>query len=303
MLVKKVGFTKKIKILLILLVFVVVVGGSVVYLQFYKTPAESNNLVDSAAIDSPKPLSISSFDETIFQDAQLFGLAKDQYEGFTEQYEAIILDPQIPLSPDNISVNNPAVGQKLIISWQTPDFVNYTKTVIYRSESLNALGKVVATIENSGDQKLLSYQDDGLENKQPYYYLVRNVNANGDESTNILQSSGVPTDNLPPDPPAEVKVTSLDDKTIEVSWKNPSRSDQVSVRIYRSSVKGILGSLIAEGSELGGSNSSDTYFFIDRDVNTNSEYYYTVTSVDSSDNESSSNILSVPYNSNPFEPF
>ena len=304
MLVKKVGFTKKTKILLLLLIFVVVVGGSTVYLQFYKIPSDSSDtLVEPSAIVSEKPLSVSTFDEEIFKDPQLFGLRKDQIEGFTEQYDAVVLDSQIPLPPENISVNNPAVGKKLIIRWQTPDFVNFEKTVIYRSESQNALGQEVTTIENSGDQKILSYQDGGLVNNQPYYYLVRNVNANGDQSQNILQSSGVPTDTLPPDPPRDVKVTSLDDETIEVSWKNPEDSDLASVRIYRSSVKGIIGSLIAEGLELGDEEKADTYFFIDREVNTNSEYYYTVTSVDSSGNESSKNVLSVPYNSNPFEPF
>lgn len=301
MLVRKTAISKKTIILLVILLIVLLPGGYFIYNYFYGSPESLNESpVNIEATVVSEPI-VSTFDEEIFEDPQLFNLQRKEFSGFTEQHQEVVLSDDVPLPPKNILVNNPGVGEKLIVSWQLPDNINFNKVYIYRSTTAGDYGEAIAEL-NVESQRLMNYQNTGLSNNQTYYYLIRTVNIDGQESSNTLQVSGVPSDEFPPDPPDNVQVKTLGDGQIEVSWINPREQDFNGVKIYRSSEKGLVGVPVYQGlGEEKGDREARRYF-LDTKVEANINYYYTVTSVDNSGNESTKNILATPYNYNPFIP-
>ena len=171
----------------------------------------------------------------------------------------------------------------------------------------------------------MSYQDTDVENDINYHYLIRTVVASGQkeyESENDIWVSGAATDTLPPDPPDNVTVRSLSDlglealqernldgiDGIEVSWINPADSDFAFVRIYRSEERGELGMLVYDDVGVELVNSPIRYYIdvVDNKdasmIDLNTSYYFTVTSVDASGNESTKDMLASPFRGNPFGP-
>jgi len=321
MLVQKGAVTKRTKILLAVLGGLVIIGGGYFIYQSYFSQSES---APESLVKSDPGMNfqqrVGELDDEIFSDPQLFGLQREKFIGFTDQYKGITLSGSDPLPPENISVSNPKIGQKLVISWQLPDYINFDKIRVYRSEKLGEAGEIIfeEAINEENQPKVMNYQDRELVDKLIYYYLVRSVISvdQGEEeiesdsrrSISQLQKKGTPTDEQSPSPPDSVKIRGLDNETIEISWLNPLDSDFYRIKIYRSSEKGRLGSLV-DGSKYDfiGEKKSDGDFryFIDSDIKPNITYYYTVTSIDTSGNESSTDILAAPYKPyfyNPFEP-
>lgn len=305
MLVKKTAISKRTKILLIILVVVLLPGGYFAYRYFFGSSPETEQQTTPEVQRTPEVV-IPTFEDTVFQDPQLFSLQRKKFTGFTEQLPQIILSGSVPLAPKHITVQNQATGQTLLIQWELPDYRNFNRVRLYRSSQASRLGEAVATLDVVPGQPLGSYRDAGLVNGQTYYYLARTVNQDGDESTNALQESGVPTDEVPPAPPLTVQVSSVEDErgeqAVEVAWMNPPDQDFAAVRIYRSAERGTVGTAIYEGVGEGKAGSAEKRAYLDSDIEANIIYYYTVTSLDKSGNESTKDILANPYNHNPFLP-
>ncbi len=114
------------------------------------------------------------------------------------------------------------------------------------------------------------------------------------------------TDTVLPDPPTDIRVA-VDEagESVLITWRNPDSPDFSYIRIYRSTAKGSLGTLInPESYNFIGlyDRENDYYYYQDTNVEQNVVYYYTVTSVDKAGNQSSTDLLTVPYRANPFEP-
>lgn len=304
MLIQKGQFTKKTIILLAVLIVVLIAGGSMVYNAFFagpKAPVETTIEADTAT--PAKPLTFT-IDDTIFEDPQFYSLSKEPFPGYTDQYVGIALDPNVPIPPQEVTVTNPKVGRTLLVQWRIPEYVNFNLIRVYRMEAGATEGKAVfeqSVLEVSAGSKM-TYQDTGLIDGKRYYYLVRTVYAEDDnewESSNATPISAIPTDEIAPDSPLNVTIDSSAGQGIMISWTPPIDSDFAFVRIYRSTVQGTVGELIypkklkdIEGDPL-------SYF---DSVASNTPYYYTVTSVDLSGNESSQDVLAIPVRQNPFEP-
>jgi hypothetical protein len=111
-------------------------------------------------------------------------------------------------------------------------------------------------------------------------------------STNVLCNPSAPsgglgggtpspaptTDITPPGAPTNIQVTDLKTgSSLKISWTKPTDSDFSSIRIYRSTSSGTLGTLVVTAT-------STTY--TDTNLTKNQIYYYTLRSVDKSGNES-----------------
>ncbi len=299
MLIQKRGLNKRTRYLLLALLLIIIGGGYFVYKQFYATPSTT----DTSETPTPilAPVKVESFDDDIFDNPQLYELERGSEITYTDQQTGTLIDDTHPLAPLHVSVVNPAIGESLTLSWETPEYVNFSETRIYRSTAVGTIGDLLETLPTKTAKQLMTYQDTTAKNNVRYYYLVRM--ANGDyESANTTQVTSVATDSLPPTAPEKVTVSASDD-ALEISWYLPQADDVSTVRVYRSTVRGTLGSLLEEIDMTEATpTDDDVYTLRDTTADANTTYYYTVTSVDANGNESSTDLLTVPARSNPFAP-
>ncbi|MDP2685375.1 MAG: fibronectin type III domain-containing protein [bacterium] len=323
MLVQKKGINKKTKNLLIILGSIIILGGGYFVWNYFSTRSSSdqdNILPSNSDIIASKNIK-TNLDTELFDDPQFQNLERDQYEGFVDQAEGISLSDSNPIGIDDISVNNPKTGASLVVFWKLPAFINFDKVVIYRSTNAGQPGEQIASIDVSpaDSLKVDSYKDVDLNNNTNYYYLVdpqiseeisdsdRNLNVNPTVVSG-QQVSGVPSDEIAPASPSNIQVIGTSDGEMKLSWNNPDDEDLDKINIYRSTEKGSLGIIINEIS----SDEFEEYMregnnmiYVDQQIKLNTVYYYTVTSIDVSGNESTTDVLAAPYKSyfyNPFQP-
>ena len=245
--------------------------------------SNESNVISEGTV--PTDLNVSIFGDKIV--TQLRDRAAEPY---ANQYSGVSYDQNTVVPPGGVSIYDPRVGKTLIIYWNNVGNENTIR--IYRSEINDEIGEVIADkISNENN-----YQDTNLKNDTQYYYTVRAVNSEGKESNNTNQLLGIPTDTFPPLSPIGIAIRDLltGDK-IEISWINPSDSDFDHIRIYRSLKEGELGTVILD-------RKIEEPKFIDDSVQIGETYYYTITALDQSGNESERTLLPSGENTNPFEP-
>jgi fibronectin type 3 domain-containing protein len=113
---------------------------------------------------------------------------------------------------------------------------------------------------------------------ETYYYVVRAVDTFWNESGNSSQVSIMLVDTTPPLPPTGL-TASAGDSSVSLNWNDNNESDLAGYRVYRSPPPGddyvqINGSLLSSSA------------YIDNSVENGQTYYYAVTAVDTSSNES-----------------
>jgi len=324
MLVQKGGLSKTTKNLLIILGSIIVLGGGYFAYDYFLAGSgttEGNLLTDENLLVSKKIK--TSLDTSIFDDPQFQKLSRDEYEGFVEQVDGIALSQETPIKISEISVMNPKTGNSLIVFWKLPEYINFTQVVIYRSTVVGQKGEEIARAAVSADDAMSvgSYQDWNLDNDTRYYYYVDTVMTDEEETPEQQTSSGrlitliansqvnaVPTDETAPEPPVNVRVMDDGQGNLQVAWSNPDDQDLDRINVYRSSEKGKVGSLldsISADDLVDYVWNEDYYIYTDESVNENTVYYYTVTSEDSSGNESTTDVLAAPNKNvfyNPFQP-
>ncbi|MFH1536859.1 MAG: fibronectin type III domain-containing protein [Patescibacteria group bacterium] len=266
--------------LIILFLFTILLGcGLYVFYHFYlevkteevQTLAESRSEFTGQKVI--KELNINSLIENDY-----FELEEHGDMEYTDQHEIFSTNNENPVAPHKIKVINPKIGEELIIKWQMPMGGEADSAVLYRSDRSGNIGDQIAEgLDVSG-----FYIDTEIENNKEYFYALRSVNAEY-KSEISKQVSGLATDNIPPQAPENIKAEKTGQTEIVLSWKSPTEKDFSHTRIYRSQISGLLGELIVDKVE------QNTY--TDTNVKDNTTYYYSITSVDKSGNESS-NVLS-----------
>lgn len=147
-------------------------------------------------------------------------------------------------------------------------------TIPYTDIDVTALG----VNENS---LMLSFWDEGVSAWKNVENSIVNVAANTvTASVNHFTRYAVlaPADVIPPEPPIVMLASAIGAGKIKVVWTNPAK-DFDHAKIYRSSSKGTLGSIIV--SEVSGAEYTDGAGLLN-----NLAYYYTVRAVDPAGNES-----------------
>lgn len=232
---------------------------------------------------------VVDIDSAFFGKKDVVGLRDRSGQRYTEQFAGIPTDSQITPAPEGAYLLNPQVGRKLILYW---DFSSrYAAVKIYRSEIQEEKGKLIAEVSNRN-----YYQDTDTENNVYYYYTLIAVGANAQESDDSIKITGSPTDIFAPQAPVGVAVVDSEDgDQIQISWVDPEDKDFAYVRIYRSQIKGTLGFPILD-------EPVENNAFVDNNVLEDVEYFYTITSVDTSGNESEKSLLPIGGNSDPFQP-
>lgn len=289
------------KKIVIIAIFILLFGGCgyLVYTNFVskKSPEVSKEQGTETSLTNT-PI-ITKFNQELFTSPQMVDLKRYGEWGYTNQYEGMATDTNTPFELINIQVVDPGVGGKIYLFWELPKNINFSKILIYRSTEMGSRGENIKTLSSSDT----FYQDDNVENGKTYYYLVKTVNEADKESENTEQIASQSTDVFPPPPPKDVRIVDLGDKTsVEVAWLPPDDLDFDFVRIYRSSQRGKIGTVLVDRTNGWPCQKSEkNYYCIVDKVPSNVSYYYTLISVDKWGNESPRRILANPARINPFE--
>lgn len=184
---------------------------------------------------------------------------------------ATLADTVKPSQPGNLAAT--VGGMNTInLSWSpSTDAVGVKEYNIYRRSGTTAFVKIAASVNTS-------YTDSNLVPGNTYIYEVSAVDLGGNESERSLPiSRTTAVDTEPPAKPGDLTATSGEATRISLQWSAPSDNDRVSsYNIYRST----------NGSNFTKRSSVTARSFTDSSLTPNVKYYYRVTAVDRSGNES-----------------
>jgi len=138
--------------------------------------------------------------------------------------------------------------------------------------------------------KTSAYTDTNVAGTRTYYYIVTAVDTNFNSSADSIEvSATVPADSTPPAAPSGLSVTASNG-AVSLVWNNNIEPDVNGYNVYRSTISG--GPYTRQN---GGLLSSP--IFNDANVTNDIRYYYVVTAVDTSLNESadSSQSSAIPH--------
>ncbi|MFA5292838.1 MAG: carbohydrate-binding protein [Phycisphaerae bacterium] len=187
-----------------------------------------------------------------------------------------------PASPAGLSATgyNGSVG----LNWNDNSESDLDGYNIYRS-----------TTSGSGYSKLngsllsnSNYTDDSVINNTTYYYVVTAVDVNEHESNYSSQVSATPADTDAPATPTGL-IAGAGDQIVILGWNDNTEPDLAGYNIYRSTTSG-SGYIKLNSSLLSSPDYSDS------SVTNTITYYYVVTAVDTSSNESahSGEVTAIP---------
>jgi hypothetical protein len=192
-------------------------------------------------------------------------------------------DTTPPAAPTGLSATG---GEQMVsLDWNDNNESDLAGYNVYRS-----------TTSGSGYSKLngsfltsSNYTDNDVDGYVTYYYIVTAVDTSLNESDDSNEVSATPTDTTPPAAPMGL-TASAGNQTVSLNWNNNSEPDINGYNVYRSTTSG-SGYAKINGSLL---SSSD---YIDNSAINGTTYYYVVTAVDTSSNESgySSQVSAMPH--------
>jgi len=204
--------------------------------------------------------------------------------GMSAQSEEILVRPVMPLAVPQGFVAR-GVDDYAMLTWDpvmirldgspAGGFVGYN---IYRGTEK---GFYEGAPVNTTPLTTTSFKDTGVKNDRTYYYVVRSVDSPSppwNESPDSTESSATPKDLVPPDRPTGLTVVAGVDRVF-LTWNENKERDLAGYYVYRSARSGrdydkLTDKLIARTT------------FSDDTSKRGVTYYYMVTAVDKSGNES-----------------
>jgi arabinogalactan endo-1,4-beta-galactosidase len=187
--------------------------------------------------------------------------------------EAFDIDDAVPPSaPTGLSAT--AGNSTVSLNWNDNNETDLSGYNVYRSTTsggpYSKLNVSLLTVSN--------YSDNSVSGGVTYYYVVRAVDTASNESDNSNQASATPTDTIQPAAPTGLTAMA-GDSTVSLNWNDNGEPDINGYYVYRSTTSGgtytRLSSTILTGSN-----------YTDDSVTNGTTYYYVVTAVDTSSNES-----------------
>jgi VCBS repeat-containing protein len=178
----------------------------------------------------------------------------------------------VPIPPTNLIAT--AGESSVTLDWDDngePDLTSYS---VYRSETSDGSGYVLIATGVG----LSEYVDNTSVDGTTYYYVVKAVDSDGDESVIYSnESTATPVADPPAEPTGLVAIA--DDGSVTLDWDDNIEPDLASYNVYRSETPGSYGT-----TPLPNSPSSSNY--VDDTAANGTTYYYVVKAVDSNSYES-----------------
>ncbi len=213
----------------------------------------------------------------------------DIWTAHPEDVEIIIsTDPNAPAAPTGLSATP---GESMVsLNWNDNNEVDLDGYNVYRSTTSGG--------DAGGYDKLNSslltdsnYTDNDIIGGVTYYYVVTAVDTSLNESNDSNEVSATPTDTTPPSVPTGLTATP-GSEVVSLDWDDNSESDLDGYNVYRSTTSG--GG--AGGYDKLNSSLLTSSDYTDSDVISGTTYYYVVTAIDKTSNESgySSEVSAIP---------
>jgi len=181
-------------------------------------------------------------------------------------------DTTAPAAPTGLTAT--AGDTQVSLDWGDnvePDLASYK---VYQSTTIGGPYTEVATTTVS------DYTDTGLTNDTTYYYVVTALDSSGNESTYSAETSATPSapapDTTAPAAPTGLTATAGDTQ-VDLDWADNTEDDLASYKVYQSTTIG------GPYTEVATTTVSD---YTDTGLTNDTTYYYVVTALDTSDNES-----------------
>jgi pectate lyase len=181
-------------------------------------------------------------------------------------------DLTAPAAPAGLSAS--AGDSTVGLDWSNNSESDLAGYNVYRSTtSGTGYAKTNGSLLTSSD-----YTDNSVTNDTTYYYVVTAVDANDNESVHSGEVSATPLDTTAPAVPTHLTAIA-DDRLVRLEWNANGETDLAGYNIYRSATSG-SGYVKLNGAALTDPDYNDT------DVTNVTTYYYVVTAIDTSLNES-----------------
>ena len=175
---------------------------------------------------------------------------------------------EIPDMPESINVQDAGNGTDLIVSWSPVLSSDIDHYEVYLGLSSGSYQQMFATQDTH-------YVFSNLNHGTTYFIGVASYGASG-YSSSIIEGSGTPLINpLTPNSFRDEPNLSY----IELLWSANNEADLAGYYLYRSDTSDVQGEIVPPGLII-------ETFFIDADVTVGEYYYYSLTAVDLSGNES-----------------
>ena len=191
----------------------------------------------------------------------------------SNEASAVSSDTTPPARPTGLTAT---AGPGIVsLNWNDNNELDLAGYNIYRGTSSGGPYNILngSTLLTSSD-----YNDSTATAGITYYYVVRARDLNTNLSGNSNQASATPADPAPPAAPTGLTATA-GNSTVSLDWNNNSEGDLRGYNVYRSITPG--GGYIKLNSSFLTSSS-----YTDNDASGDRTYYYIVTALDLSGNES-----------------
>lgn len=195
----------------------------------------------------------------------------------------------LPLPPTHLVALDTQLGNRVLITWAQPLGQYYDGVEIARSKDSTMQKQTL--VSDTALPATGQWFDTTVDNNQIYYYRLRSYRVSSDQTMTYSDWSEIitviPTDRTPPAPPLLIAVGSLvegEDTGLLVSWQLSMSSDVVGYSVYRSTTPGSLGDQILQTDDATITSARDTT------VVAGVPYYYAVTAIDASGNESATTV-------------
>jgi len=191
-------------------------------------------------------------------------------------WTAAVQNSPLPLAPTGLSAT--AGDCSVSLGWTNSTETDLASYRLYRkSDSSTALGGGDNYIQIASGPISNTYTDTTVSNNVTYYYLVAVVDTSNNQSAYSNGVSAIPEDHTAPAAPANLTATATDG-LVSLTWNHNAEPDFASYRVYRSTNSNNGYSQIESGL------TSNAY--IDNAVTNETTYYYVVTALDTTGNES-----------------
>ncbi len=182
----------------------------------------------------------------------------------------------VPAAPSGLTAI-PLVSSKIDLAWTD----NSDDEDGFDIERKTTAGGTYAYVDSVA-ANVTAYQDTGLSAETTYYYRVLAYRGNAESDySNEIWTTTPEVDLTPPAAPTGLVGFGISTSDIYLTWQNNSEPDLAGYNLYRSTVSGFEPNL----STLVDTLITETTY-LDSGLNHSTTYYYKLTAVDISDNES-----------------